>query len=998
MRTRVVVLLAVVCLGLAVPTLAQQTGEIYGKVADTSGAVIPGVTVTVSGPVLLQPGVAVTSQTGTYRFPQLPIGTYSVKFELIGFKTILRDGVRLEMGLNVQVNATLEVGTVEETITVTGAQPVVDLKDTGKGARYTQEVLQTIPTGRDQWVIIEQTPGVVMDRQNVGGSMSGQQSTFVSRGAAQTQQKWILDGVDVTDMLGGGASSFYYDFDSLEEMQVSTASSDASMQTAGVGVAVVTKSGSDKLKGSARGYITDQRFESDNLTDTIRKQGASSGNPIQNIQDYGVEAGGPIKKGRAWFWGSYGKLATKVGINNFYKPSASCQALKADLAKDALSHSIDEIRGCLNTDLTTISNFNLKFGLAPFKNNEFSWFNTFSQKVRNARNASDLMPIETTWRQKALGSEWGMWGWKSGPSATWKASDQHIFSDRWMAQIQWAHVNNSYTFAFQDPSQAGVQPSYEISTGLWGRSYFSDVYDMPYNSVDLTTNYFRPGMLGGDHAIKAGYRWRTMDGWYSRHWGGNAVARYNYGAPYSTRIYRDSTTDPYTATQSAYVQDAYTRNRLSINLGFRWDRQDDWARPTNVPASPFQGQVTMNGTTFTFLPAVTFPGAQGGVIWNNFAPRVSVTYDVAGNGKNVVKASFGQYYGQRMTGDLSSTLNTIGAAYAEFPWKDLNGDGFVQANEVDTSRLLGYGGQYNPADPAQIVSPNRIDPNLKNDRTDEILVGFDKELATDFGVSVSYIWRRYVNARWKPRIGLSASDYTAVSYTPPASACPAGARCDTVTYYAPKIPLPAPVIYTNQTDYHRAYQGFEASARKRMSQHWMMSASLTYNSTLVFYDSPAAYQDPTNISMWNNAQYAPESSSNSIGNVFLNSKWVARVTGAYELPWYGLGVAGFYNARQGFPFPQSVNIASRPNQAGGVQVLLDPLGNVRLPAFHTLDFRVDKRLTVGRVNLTAAMDVFNLFNANTTLSQQRNQNGSTANQISSILGPRVLRFGVRLTF
>jgi hypothetical protein len=242
---------------------------------------------------------------------------------------------------------------------------------------------------------------------------------------------------------------------------------------------------------------------------------------------------------------------------------------------------------------------------------------------------------------------------------------------------------------------------------------------MPYNSVDVTTNYFLPGRLGGDHAIKAGYLWRTMDGWYSRHWGGNAVARYNYGQPYSARLYRDSTTEPYNNVQAGYLQDTFTRNRLSLNLGIRWDHQTDEAKPTTVPASPFQGQPTMNGTVFNFLPAVNFPGAKDGVAWNDFAPRVSLTYDLTGDARNVLKASFAQYYGQRMTGDLASTLNTIGAAYVEYPWRDLNSDGFVQANEVDTRTLLGSGGQYNRADPASTVSPNKIDPGLKNDRTDE---------------------------------------------------------------------------------------------------------------------------------------------------------------------------------------------------------------------------------------------------------------------------------------
>ena len=122
------------------------------------------------------------------------------------------------------------------------------------------------------------------------------------------------------------------------------------------------------------------------------------------------------------------------------------------------------------------------------------------------------------------------------------------------------------------------------------------------------------------------------------------------------------------------------------------------------------------------------------------------------------------------------------------------------------------------------------------------------------------------------------------------------------------------------------------------------------------------------------------------------------MTGAYQLPWYGIGVAGSYNAREGYPFQQAINIASRPNQAGSVAVLLDPLGDVRMPSFQMVDFRVDKTLTFGRVRMLAALDVFNLFNANTILTQQRNQNSSNANTISSILWPRVLRFGVRFQF
>ena len=206
----------------------------------------------------------------------------------------------------------------------------------------------------------QQTAGIAMDRENVGGNMSGQQSLYVSRGSGTFNNKWSLDGVDITDMSATGASPSYYDFDAFEEMTINTGGVDVTQQTGGVGINLVTKSGTDKFRGSSRFYLTDEKAESQNITDAQRTQGASSGNPIQNIKDYGFELGGPIKKGKAWAWGSFGKQTIGVGVLNFYQPTAACQTIKADVAKSVLSRSIEEANGCLNTDLTALQTVTLK--------------------------------------------------------------------------------------------------------------------------------------------------------------------------------------------------------------------------------------------------------------------------------------------------------------------------------------------------------------------------------------------------------------------------------------------------------------------------------------------------------------------------------------------------------------------------------------------------------------------------------------------------------------
>ena len=203
----------VLLLGTTSALAQQQTGEIFGKAADASGAVLPGATVTVAGPALIQPRVAVTSETGTYRVPELPIGTYSVTFELAGFRTLAMQDIRVTIGFRAQVNGALELSTVQETVTVTGASPLVDTREVGTSSTFDLETLQNIPSARDPWVMLERTPGIFMDRANVGGNQSGQQAGYISRGSSTGNNKWSIDGVDITDMAATGSSPIYYDFD-----------------------------------------------------------------------------------------------------------------------------------------------------------------------------------------------------------------------------------------------------------------------------------------------------------------------------------------------------------------------------------------------------------------------------------------------------------------------------------------------------------------------------------------------------------------------------------------------------------------------------------------------------------------------------------------------------------------------------------------------------------------------------------------------------------------
>jgi hypothetical protein len=767
-----------------------------------------------------------------------------------------------------------------------------------------------------------------------------------------------------------------------------------------VGINFVSRSGTNQFRGSGRLYNTNERFQADNVDDAVRAAGAGSGNPIQNINDYGFEIGGPIMRDKLWYWGSYSKQNIEVGVNGFYLDTPTCRPAGVPVSQIAtVLGSTDAIRDCLATDLTALDNYNAKLTWAPAANNKLNFQNTWGAKVRNARDASDTRPLETAYRQKAVDSTFGTFGWLTGPSPIWKLSDQHVFSDRFIAEVMYGHVGNNFTLTFQDPEQRDIQARFDIPTSTWGRSFQESVFIRPTDSVDLITSYFMPGTLGGDHALKAGYRWRTGRAESINHRGGFADARFNTGNPVEADLWRDGYTNYRLQTHALYVQDTFTRDRLTLNVGVRWDSQTDEALASVVPQNPLIPNI---------LPAIDFPGLESPVTFNDISPRVGVNYDVFGTGRTVARSSYSIYYGQISTGQLTSNLVAIGAVQVRYPWNDANGDTFVQANELTFVNNPVKSATLDLANPTNFRSPGAIDPDVQNDRTQEFIVGLDHELMPGVGVSASYIWRKYDRFQWQDRTDFSSSDFSARTVTPNCSARPE-AICGPITYYVATKAQTTPFTYTNIPDRHRDYNGFEVSLDKRYANRWMANASFAFNDAKDYWDSDRAYEDPTNISMTHGFEYAPESAGSGIDSVFTNAKWLLKASGMYTLPWFDINLAANTQFRQGYPHPAAIQVTNRGNGLGNVNVLVEPLGDRRLENTFVLDFRVDRAFRVGRLNLTPSVDLFNATNANTEQSRRRimgtyNHNtgaftlASNGNNISSIIAPRVIRFGVRATW
>src|SRR6185503_13342127 len=288
---------------------ASSTGTIQGRVSDAQGAVLPGVTVTANGPALIQPQTTITSETGNYRFPAVPPGTYELSFELAGFNALKRSGISITLGFTAQVNVELALATLQETVTVSGASPVIDTSATRIQQNFKMEQLQSLPNGRDMWALLAVTPSVQMGRIDVGGNRAGTQTGYTAYGF-NGQVRVLIEGINTTE--GTGGAGFYFDYASLEEAFLGTSGQSAEMPNPGVQSQFIARSGSNQFQAEYHLDWYNNSLQGSNLPDSYTAATAFNNSPIRahsneidRYYDHDINLGGPVKKDKAWFFGTY---------------------------------------------------------------------------------------------------------------------------------------------------------------------------------------------------------------------------------------------------------------------------------------------------------------------------------------------------------------------------------------------------------------------------------------------------------------------------------------------------------------------------------------------------------------------------------------------------------------------------------------------------------------------------------------------------------------------
>ncbi len=952
-------LVAVLLVGLAPSGWAQiSSGNIYGTVTDESGAMMPGANISLTGATI---GAQTTTSTanGEFRFVNLDPGTYKLTVSLQGFVSLARE-VRVTAGQNVNLTFGLKVASVEETVTVTAETPVIDAKKTGTGTTLDKAELNDIPNSRDPWAVLRQVPGVLVDRLNQAGTQSGQQSGYIGKGSSQQSSMWILDGVVVTDPAAVGASPTYFDYDAFDEVSVTTGGADIKVATGGVGINIVTKRGTNSFHGGARGFFTNNGLQSSNLPSALvgdsRLRGSDKADHADQISDYGADLGGPIVKDKLWFWGAYGKQ--DIRIRKFNQ----------------------------NPDKTLLTDYNAKLNWQASPNDMVSvfYYNGVKQKFGRPATLTGTSSEDSghSRNQDNL--------YDSPLHGLIKGEINHVFGPNFVANGKYSYYDQGFSLT-PVGGTSGNELQDKVNAISRGSSNETGS-KRPAHTANLDLNYFT-----GPHELKFGFGYRRVTVLSSNVPSGGQVR----GVIDPVRglladVERESVIGFQGNYLDFYLGDTYTKGRLTVSAGARYDRQNVSNSPTTARANVLYPDV---------LPALTYDGAPGQEIkFNDISPRVGISYAVDDSRKTLLHGSFSIFTDQLNMPDVLD-INPVGTVSQRFyPWRDLNGNGFVDSGEVDLSRP-----DVLPPTNITPTTVNQIDPNYKARRDMEVIVGVDREVAPNLAVSANYTFRRTTNNPYAPFIGVNGSDWvpcepsTGHGYTAPCQDVgPTNAAALDANGFG--------TILTNRPDYTRHYSGGEVSLVKRLSNKWMARAAFSYNDWTEHFGGSGGIQDPNPVLY---DTYGLSNGANEIvtdakvnggqigvysagsGTVYwVNAKWQLSANALYQLP-AGFEVAGNLFGRQGYVRPVNLTV---DNQLGDV-VLATGVGDVRLPNVWNLDLRLAKRLNLtSNVNAMLTADLFNVFNAGTTLRQVDAADAASFNRIDEILNPRLLRFGVRLTF
>jgi hypothetical protein len=961
--------------GLGLFALGQvNTGNVFGRVVDMNQEPLPGGTVELTGP--LAPRSTVTDPNGNFRFLKVPPGRYKVTVTMPGFSSFEQVNVIVSLGKNTDVGATLQLANVQESITVTSATPLIETRKVETGATFSEYEMQDIPTSRDIYSLMQQVPGIQIDTVNVAGNASGVAGgpDFTSKGASGVTYQ--IDGATITDNSYGtfnggqarqsGGTNTYFDFDTFQEVDVSTGGSQLELQQPGTTVNVVTKRGTNELKGSARWLYASANWQATNTPQEAIDEGFTT-NSTRFIREYGAELGGPIVKDRLWLWASASRQ--DIGLNQT---------------------GTDPEGNPIQSDVRLVP-YSAKLNAQIVSSNALGLFYSHSDRFQTGRgNAPDrTTPTLTT---------------LTIPTDFYKLEDNQVFSPDLFGSMF-----VSYQFPTYDDipdGGLGAQSDYVYNADSgeynWLHSYYYYISKNPqYQGNGTMSKFFNTGKV--NHELKASFNYRRQINDSATGWPGDQIFGYTAYAYVVRNVRTIYKTEFYAGT----LGDTLTAGNLTVNAGVRYDVQ----RGRNLP-SEARGNPLVDPTTGeVILPPVIYQGDQGWPFnYKDWQPRVSAAYSLGKNHTTQLRGSYARYADQLgfLTYEANGLSQTSGFYYY---WTD-NGDNIVQPNEIDfQTGALGF----YVIDPSLAPVPaNQISPNLVSPKTDEFTFGIDQQISNDFALSATYTYRHLKDLQYSLPIGAGPDTWYQQGTAQGVAVAQNGfALPFDVPFYA--LTLEDPPVgknFFNRPGATQTYNGIEFSAVKRLSNKWMLRGSVAWNNWRQQIP-PEAVVDPNN--RWN---LAGQDTNNGLvvgysgkDYIWINARWQFNVTGLYQFP-FGINFSANLFGREGYP--QAYYIRDKQTDGAGSRQrnLVGQIDSYRLDNVYQLDLHLEKAFNIGPVVFTALAEVFNVTNNAAVLQRVSNAgvwnfnadpgeeftpNGDF-NQIFEVQSPTILRLGARIAF
>ncbi len=983
--------------GLAVfASTAHAQSAIGGTVKDTSGAVLPGVTVEVSSDVLIEKTRSVsTDGQGEYKIVDLRPGVYVINFSLQGFSTFKREGLELPSNFTATINADMKVGALEESVTVSGSSPVVDVQSNQTTQVMSRSVLDSVPSAKTIQSLGQLVVGVTLSSPDVGGSRAMQQAYFAVHGVGASGAIVTVDGLLTNGNMADGAVMAYHNEAMIQEAVYQTAGGTAETMTGGITMNLVPKDGGNRFQGGLKYGKSPSSWQGNNLTPELQALGVTATDKISNFYEFNIEEGGPIMKDKLWFFGAFRNA-------HYDKPIANSFVLPAGVPVPAAFANCLTPAGNCEQGISDekMSNPVLRVTWQVSPKNKFAAYMDRAMRLRGHAMGSltDTDTASVVWHTPTFATG----------SAKWTST----LSPKLLLETGFSFNRERYDNVYQPGiDQPRLSPAWyagarrsDNSTGvLWAASSAQlGNYPDKYNAMAAVS------YVTGSHNIKVGF----LDSWgpYLRWNTANAdlYQVYSAGKPLSVTVLNTplQTGEYLDANMGFYAQDSWRLNRFTVNVGVRYDYLKQHVIGEPAQTGRFENSVAYGDI---YLPT-----------WKDWSPRTSVVYDLFGNGKTAIRAGFNKYMTGATTG-FAQIYNPTALTTQSLPWTDVNNDDIAQGERGCVYRTAGCEIDFTALpNNFGVRALSTFSPDLERPYQLMYNVGVQHELLPGTSITAEYFHSSFKNLIARNNIARTAADYTLINVASPIDG-------SVIPYYNVSLAKVGAVnnVDSNDPNMSRTYNGVELNFNTRLAHGVRIFGGMSTENT-VSNSCSAASTDP-------NLLLYCDGSKNNI-------PWVTagKIAGTVPLPWYGINVSvalqmlagsaigtlpvqyGVFTAGTGFTQPngqatyeQITRTTTYPANCKGpctpgglmlpgltagvasVNLSLNAPGTQFTPRVNELDLGVSKQFKVDNWGFTPRMDIFNALNSDDYTAVSTSQyNAATYLQPAVILQGRIIRIGI----